>query len=203
MQAGPTPWTGEDLGNAMTVTAMPVDKFWQIIARAARSDHDPEAHKEALHTTLRELPLEEIIAFEMAFERHRNDAYTFDLLGAAYVIHSGCSNDAFDDFVSWLISRGRKVYEAALADPDSLALLDARLGPHGEWQFEEIAYVAGQVFEEKGGEGHVMDHFDVVAPMFGSWSPGEPFEEDNAEHLARRYPKLWQRFKTTPQFPTN
>jgi hypothetical protein len=35
---------------------MPADKFWQIIERAAESDHDPDAHITALRSALRELP---------------------------------------------------------------------------------------------------------------------------------------------------
>jgi hypothetical protein len=30
----------------MTASTMPADQFWKIIERAARSDHDPDAHME-------------------------------------------------------------------------------------------------------------------------------------------------------------
>src|SRR5258708_2183447 len=40
-------------GGPMTVSAMPADQFWQIVERAARSDHDPDAHVEALRVALR------------------------------------------------------------------------------------------------------------------------------------------------------
>jgi hypothetical protein len=36
------------------------------------------------------------------------------------LINGGMSDDGFTDFRYWLISRGRDVYERALADPDSL-----------------------------------------------------------------------------------
>src|SRR5215510_4463138 len=132
----------------MTASPMAADKFWQIIERAAASDHDPNAHTEALRIALRELPLEEVIAFEAAFRRYLNQAYTWDLWGAAYVVHGGCSDDGFEYFRRWLVTRGRDVYERALADPDSLAQVDARPGPDGDWEFEEIYYVAVQTFEE-------------------------------------------------------
>jgi hypothetical protein len=67
----------EILENPMTEAPMPADKFWQIVNRAAKSDHDPEAHMEALRTILRELSLEEIILFEVAFRRYLNKAYTW------------------------------------------------------------------------------------------------------------------------------
>jgi Protein of unknown function (DUF4240) len=181
----------------MTAPPMPADRFWQIIERAGQSDHDPDAHMEALRVALRGLPLEEIISFEVAFRRYLNEAYSWDLWGAAYVIHGGCSADGFEYFRRWLVSKGRDAYEAALADPDSLAQLDARPGHDGVWEFESIYYVAGEVFEEKGGEGDVRDYSDPEAGMDGSEPSGEPFAEDEV-HLARRYPKLYRRFGATP-----
>ena len=173
----------------MTASPMPADKFWQIIERAAESDHDPDAHEKALRVALHELTLEEIVSFEVAFRRYLNKAYTWDLWGAAYVVHGGCSDDGFEYFRRWLVSRGRDVYEAALADPDSLAQLDTRPG----WEFESIYYVGMQIFEEKGGEGDVREYSEPEAGMDGRRPSGQPYEDDG-EHLARRYPKLWHRF---------
>lgn len=181
----------------MTATAMPADKFWHIIERAAQSDHDPDAHEEALRAALRELSLEEIISFEVAFRRYLNNAYTWDLWGAASAVHGGCSDDSFEYFRRWLVSKGRDVYEGALVDPDSLAQLDVRPGPDGVWEFETIYYVALQIFQEKDGEGDVRDYSEREAGFGGPGPSGEPFE-DNEEHLARRYPKLWRRFGAEP-----
>lgn len=122
----------------MTASVMPADRFWQIIERAAKADHDPDAHTEALRAVLRELSVDEIIAFEVAFRDYLNKAYTWDLWGAAYVIHGGCSHDGFEYFRRWLVTRGREAYEAALADPDSLGELDARPGLSGVWEHELI-----------------------------------------------------------------
>ena len=181
----------------MTASAMPADRFWQIIERASGSDGDPDAHMEALRVALRELSVEEILSFEVAFRHYLNAAYSWDLWGAAYVVHGGCSDDGFEYFRRWLVSRGRDVYQAALADPDSLAQLDVRPGSDDVWEFEEIYYVAKDVFEEKGGEGDVRDYSEPEAGMGGPDPSGDPFEEDE-EHLARRYPNLWRRFGANP-----
>jgi hypothetical protein len=176
---------------------MPSEDFWRIIARAAESAHDPDAHVDALRMALRALSLEEIMSFEAAFRRHLNQAYTWDLWGAAYVINGGCSDDGFEYFRRWLVSRGRDVYEAALADPESLAQLDAQPGPDDLWEFEEICYVAPRVFEEKGGQGDVRDQAEPEAGLAGAEPSGKPFSEDE-EHLARRYPDLVKRFGPKP-----
>jgi hypothetical protein len=181
----------------MTASPMPAERFWGMIARAAKSGHDPDAHVKALRTALGELTLDEIISFEVAFRRYLNEAYTWDLWGAAGLIHGGCSDDGFEYFRRWLVSRGHDVYEAALADPDSLAQLDVQPGPYGVWQFEEIYYVALDVFNEKGGEGDVRDYSEPEAGLAGPEPSGERFSEDEG-HLAQRYPKLWRRFGAAP-----
>jgi hypothetical protein len=176
---------------------MPADKFWQIIKRTVEFDHDPDAQLDALRSALQELALEEIISFEAAFRRYLNKAYSWDLWGAVYVIHGGCSDDGFEYFRRWLVSRGLDVYEAALADPDSLAGLDLPPGPDGVWEFEAIYYIAKEVFDEKGGEGDVRDYSEPEAGLAGPGPSGEPFDDDD-QHLMRRYPKLWQRFGAQP-----
>jgi hypothetical protein len=179
----------------MTASPMAAEKFWRIIGRAAESGH--EAQVQALRMALRELTLEETISFEAAFRRYLNKAYTWDLWGAAHVIHGGCSDDGFEYFRRWLVSRGRDVYDAALTNPDSLANWTCSQGHRNVWEFEEIYYVAREVFKEKGGEGDVRDHSEPEAGLGGPEPSGEPFAEDE-EHLARRYPKLWHRFGAEP-----
>jgi hypothetical protein len=49
------------------------------------------------------------------------ESYRWDLWGAAYLINGGCSDDGFDYFRGWLLSQGRAIWQATLADPDSLA----------------------------------------------------------------------------------
>ena len=181
----------------MSLSPMPADEFWRIIDHAARADHDPDAHVQALHTLLAELSLDDLVAFEVAFRRYLNNAYTWDLWGAAFVIHGGCSDDGFEYFRRWLVSRGRQVYGTALANPDSLAELNAQPGPDGVWEFEDIYYVAAEVFREKGGVGDIRDQSEPEAGLGESGPSGETFEDDE-EHLARRYPKLWRRFGDAP-----
>lgn len=181
----------------MTFSAMPADQFWEIIERTAPSGREASAQAQALQTILRELSPEQIISFEIAFRRYLNAAYTWDLWGAAFVVQGGCSDDGFEYFRRWLVSRGRDTYEAALADPDSLAEFEGWPGPFGVWDFEEIYYVAKRVFEENGGKGDVRDYSESEAGLGGPEPSGEPFDEDE-EHLAQRYPKLWQRFGSNP-----
>ena len=114
------------------------------------------------------------------------------------MIHGGCSDDGFEYFRRWLVSRGRTAYEAARANADSLADLDLEpMGPDECWEFEEFYYVSHEVFEEKGGDGDLRDHSEPEAGLGGPGPSGDPIEEDD-ELLAKRYPRLWNRFGDEP-----
>jgi Protein of unknown function (DUF4240) len=196
VNAGSPPNQSEE--KPMPASAMASDAFWRIIDRYAQSDDPSHSGMLAFRQALHALSLEEIITFEVAFRRYLNRAYTWDLWGAAYVIHGGCSDDGFEYFRRWLVSRGREAYEAALADPDSLAEFKSEpTGADGVWEFEEFYYVALEVFREKGGQGDVRDYSEPEAGLGGPPPGGEPFVED-IEHLKKRYPKLWKRFGSAP-----
>ena len=59
-----------------------------------------------------------------------------------------CSGDGFIDFRAWLIAQSNEVYLAALADPDSLADVEA----YGGCQFEEFTYVGDKALEAMTGQ---------------------------------------------------
>lgn len=173
------------------------DMFWAVVDRTAVLEDDPERQLDSLRAILNELSPQEIEAFEASFWRQMGRAYSWDLWGAAYVVHGGCSDDGFEYFRRWLISKGRAVYERVLADADDLAdLLVADV--EGVLEFEDFSpYVALEVWSSKTGRN--MEDFP---PLLGTTLPpdeprGTPFHED-AAHLAARYPKLWRRFRETP-----
>lgn len=98
---------------------MTEDEFWDHIRATRRAD--PDAHAERLTARLAKLPEEEILDFGHWWAVADCRAYRRDLWGAAYLINGGCSDDGFQYFIWWLLLQGRTVYEAAIADPDSLA----------------------------------------------------------------------------------
>jgi hypothetical protein len=168
---------------------MTADQFWQIIeASRAGSRGNKDAQVAALTTQLAELTPADVAEFERLFEEQANRAYHWDLWGAAYVIRGGCSDDSFADFRDWLISMGREVFERALQDADSLA--DLALGSNGDEEtcFEELAYVAAQVYQEQTGEE--MPDTDIKSP---SQPAGEEWAEETAI-LAQRFPRLWAKY---------
>ncbi|WP_230686559.1 DUF4240 domain-containing protein [Catellatospora vulcania] len=102
---------------------MDVDGFWAVIAGARRRCRGDWTGVAAIVArTLTWLPTEEIADFAQLHDRFEHEAYREDLGAACYLINGGFdSDDPFLYFRNWLIVQGRAVYEAALADPDSLA----------------------------------------------------------------------------------
>lgn len=169
------------------------ERFWQIIERTTPSEANTDAQVAALRKELDSLNPAEIAAFDATFDQIMRESYSWDLWGAAYVVHGGASDDGFEYFRNWLISKGRPLYEAVLKNPDSLADKLAA-DSSGPLEFEGFAYVAREAWAARTGrDGSEMPG---GAQPYGE-PTGQPFEED-AAHLARRYPKLWKRFGNSP-----
>ncbi|MFY0564669.1 DUF4240 domain-containing protein [Archangium lansingense] len=173
---------------------MNAERFWKII-ESSRSGFDPdrldgnmEQQCLELRRLLLELPPEEILEFRNQLLERMAVAFHWDLWGAAYIIAGGCSDDGFADFRSWLISMGRRVFEAAVANPDSLA--EAANAPGVEDVFfEEFQYVPAQAYEELT---------EQEPPAYAGPSPVEPAGERWSEdegNLAQRLPRLWARYR--------
>jgi hypothetical protein len=175
--------------------AMPADRFWELIGRTTGYEADPERQLEVLQQALRGLTVAEIEAFERAFHQQQRRAYSWDLWGAAYIMNGGASDDGFEYFQRWLVSRGRTVFEAAVVNPESLAETIAP-DSQGDYEFEQFANVAAEIWKEKTGIDPVTDQehrFPFISEPPASEPSGTPFEEDT-HYLATRYPKLWARF---------
>jgi hypothetical protein len=176
--------------------AMDAPAFWAIVDRTAVHESDPDRQLEALRAELVALTAEEVIAFRNAFEAQLERAYSWDLWAVAYVAHGGASDDGFEYFRRWMVSKGRASFERLLTRPDDLAdmLVDE---VEGGLEFEEILCVADEVWSEKTGLDPAEMPVDLVSMTAGREPRGVPFEDD-PEHLESRIPKTWARFGAHP-----
>ncbi|HLO93451.1 MAG TPA: DUF4240 domain-containing protein [Burkholderiaceae bacterium] len=162
--------------------------FWSLIdstRKAAQGDADE--HLSLLQDALRELPPGDLISFQHWFDDYDNRADTWALWGAAYLIGGGCSDDGFMDFRGWLVSRGEKVFEAAVQDPDSLA---RAVKSDEDCQVEGFSQAARWIWCEKTGRDFA-DFPPSPLARPGGGTQGEPWEEDD---LPRLFPKLAKKF---------
>ena len=163
---------------------MDASEFWAVLESGGTEALDaPDVQLEAIRRRLEELQPEELLDFHRLFNQRMDDAYSWDLWGAAYLINGGCSDDGFAYFRSWLISRGRATYEAALRAPDSLAdLVDA---DRDDYEFEDLWGLALDVYRERtGDEPPAIEDGARVEPA------GDRWDFDDEEQASQRLPRL-------------
>lgn len=169
------------------------DEFWGHIRASRRIDQ--EEHADRLVKRLAKLSEKEIIGFVQRWEEASVNAYRWNLWGAAYLINGGCSDDGFQYFRWWLLLQGRDVYEAAIADPDSLAGV---VDEEGEVE-AEVYPGADAWFLKTGTEqneaGYAAFNQAVKRRPPEPDSPrGKKWDFDDDAQIRRRLPKLAKMF---------
>jgi len=163
----------------MSAPIVTEEQFWGLIDQA-RGGSSASASPERQHTLLSPLSDDEVLGFGHMFYEKLCDLNQWRLWAAGYVIAGGMSDDSFHYFRSWILGKGRHVFEVAMKDPDEL-------GPfvdNNDVDNELLEYVAVKVLEQRGVEEDPRDRSDRRAD---DQPAGEPFEEDT---VAARFPKL-------------
>jgi hypothetical protein len=134
---------------------MSEEQYWQIIAESIKEGPYQSWQEHFLVHKLKTFTVEELVGYELRTELLMHASYTANLWCAADLLNNGCSDDGFDYFRYWLISRGKKVYHDSLQNPDSLvAQIDER---KQFYDFEKFGYIAHKVFEQKT-DGNLYDY---------------------------------------------
>lgn len=111
---------------------------------------------------------------------------------AGYIMNGGCSDDGFEYFRNWIISRGKDVYYEAKKNPDSLI---SQFNENDEfYDFESFWYVALTAFENKTGK----DLYDFISDDFQYSESKYPnfefnWEEDKPESMKVICPRLFEK----------
>jgi len=159
-----------------------IDEFWEIVPRTV----DARDQADALQSELAKHEPEQILQFAEHLERIVASGYLWDLWAAAYIMKGGASDDGFLYFRGWLVGRGRDAFEAALADPESLA---DRFEPGDAWNFEDesLLYAPRDAFERATGDDRAFDDDPRTAPRDAPEPGGQSWEDDELES---RFPRL-------------
>jgi hypothetical protein len=175
--------------------AMDREQFWALIEAAkTATGGDCRAQTAHLVAALSKRSVDEVLAWDHIHGDLMAESYRRDLWGAAYLINGGCSDDGFDYFRGWLLAQGQAVWQAALADPDSLAD-HPEVRVHRPYQdfyvyleCEDILGVAYHAYEALTGQ-------ELTGEVAGMrpWPPelGEDWDFDDAAEMRTRYPRLW------------
>ena len=155
---------------------MDLQEFWNLV-EPGKASEKPES---SLKSELQNLSPEELEIFQLHFDNLVDKAYSWELWGAAYIIHGGCSDDGFIDFRYTLISKGKETYDRALADPDCLA----KLGKGQEMENEMYGYVARNIYRSKVGKEIPRCGPEALHPV------GQRWNFDDESENKKRLPKL-------------
>ena len=137
---------------------MNIEKFWELVEECKDADH-PEI---VLAESLDLLSAEEVLMFAYYLDQMHDYAYRNDIWCAAYLLNGGCGDDGFHYFRYGLISKGRRIYEGALKNPDHLQILwDER-----PIENEAFGSAAREVYEKKTGIDFFEARIDFLEARF-------------------------------------
>lgn len=177
-----------------TAEMLDEDLYWSIIEKSLKGTSNQDEQERFLIEEIYKLTPKQIIGFRLRTDKLLYDTYNSEMWCAGYIMNQGCSDDGFEYFRTWIISRGRQVYYDAKANPDSLirevgASIDL-------YDFESFWYVALEAFQRKTGKD-LYDYIDEVnfTTKEGQYPQFEfSWKDEDPESMKRICPRLFERF---------
>lgn len=166
-----------------------METWWSLVEQAREQAADPADAEDVAERTkalLMGLPVAELLALAQPLWELRARSYVWDLWQAADLLNGGCSDDGFEYFRGWLLTRGRAVFDAAVADPDTLADLPAVRSAAvdlTDFECESMYGVVWDAYHELTGAE------ELPVPLAGRYPALEKTWDGDVE-LRRRLPRL-------------
>lgn len=170
------------------------NKFWEIVSISLKDTEKEDQQEASLVKQIVKLSPKEIIGFRLRTDKLLYDSYRSELWCAAYIINGGCSDDGFEYFRNWMISRGKETYYQALDNPDTL--IDVLSEDMDELEFESFWYVALKAFKQTTGK-ELYDYIDYE--QFKTREGAYPniefnWQEEDPKTMKAIAPRLFEKF---------
>lgn len=181
----------KDLGLIKTKELLDENLYWQIIKSASKKYPDQDTQEQSLISQLTNLSPIQIVSFKLRTNKLLYDIYNSKMWCAGYIMNGGCSDDGFEYFRCWVISKGKDVYYSSMSNPDNLVHeLDDEIE---DYEFEGFLYVANDAFKKKTGK-EIYDFMDDETSEYRESNVSIEFdwEEDQPETLKALCPKLFE-----------
>lgn len=180
--------------NNLAKTSVMLDEnlYWQIVKESLENTEDQEEQEAYLINRLQKLDPKDIIGFRLRTDKLLYDTYNSEMWCAGYIINGGCSDDGFEYFRNWVISRGKDVYYKAKQNPDTL--IEQVNDELEQYDFESFWYVALEAFDQKTGKD-LYDFIDNDDPSFkeGNYPNIElTWQEEKPESMKAICPQLFE-----------
>jgi Protein of unknown function (DUF4240) len=156
--------------------------FWRLIAEARRASNDQASFLNNLKTTLEKFEAKQIMNFQKILAEKTNQLNTWEHWALAYIARRGCSDDGFQDFKAWAVSKGEQAYNIIKTfDEERLVSLFDE-----DPQLEELYYLAEEVYQDKTSSA-----MSIVSDKKSTELTGQKWNEENLKTL---FPSLCQLF---------
>lgn len=166
--------------------------FWSIIDLSIKNAKNQDNQENILVKEIEKLTPKQMIGFRLRTDKLLYDTYNSEMWCAGYIMNGGCSDDGFEYFRNWVISRGKDTYYKAKENPDSL--ISEFTEGEEYYDFESFWYVALTAFENKTGK----ELYDYIVEDFKFKEGNYPkiefnWEEENPETMKAICPRLFNK----------
>lgn len=173
---------------------MTVDQFWKTIDEIKKkSKNNIDTLSQNVNHAMSKLSLHELTDFRYLLHHFMAHSNTWKLWGAAYTMSGGCSEEGFEYWRCWLVLQGRKAFEAASLDPESLAthrlaFVNGDMYGFESWkyEFEPVMMAPEEKYEEKS-----KTPMGASKIKLSQRRAGKEWEERD---MRERLPRLWKKF---------
>jgi hypothetical protein len=177
-----------------TAEMLDEDIFWKIIDKSLKSTKNQDDQEQFLISEIIKLSPKEIIGFRLRTDYLLYQTYTSEMWCAGYIMNGGCSDDSFEYFRCWIISKGKDTYYKTKENPDYL--INEVVEGAEFYDFESFWYVALDAFKHKTGK-ELYDYIDNdnFKTKEGAYPQFEfTWQEGNPESMKKICPKLFDKF---------
>ncbi|WP_211338140.1 DUF4240 domain-containing protein [Mangrovibacterium diazotrophicum] len=176
-----------------TAETLNEDLFWKIIDKSLQETNNQDSQEQYLIKEIGKLTPKELIGFRLQTDKLLYETYNSEMWCAGYIMNGGCSDDSFEYFRNWVISRGRDTYYKAKENPDYL--INEVVDGAEFYDFESFWYVALEAFQQKTGKD-LYDYidYDNFRLREGNYPQIEfTWEDDKPESMKKICPRLFEK----------
>lgn len=179
-------------GLTKTAEMLDEDLYWTIVDKSLKNTNNQDDQEQFLIKEISKLTPKQMIGFRLRTDKFLYDTYNSEMWCAGYIMNGGCSDDGFEYFRNWVISRGKDVFYNAKQNPDNLI---SKIDKNAEmYDFESFWYVALEAFKQTTGKD-LYDYIDNENFHFkeGKYPQFEfTWQEENPVSMKKICPKLFE-----------
>jgi hypothetical protein len=159
--------------------SIPTDLYWELIDESLANSKNQYGQEIYLTKVIAKLPPAEILGFQLKSIALINQLYRSDIACASAIMNGNKLGETFEHFRYWVISQGRILFEAVLAQPDCLS---GELNQNDSfYDFEGFKHIAEIAFKRSTNKNMfdylpLSEQSDAInnATLTMNWDDNEP-----------------------------